>query len=144
MKSKCLHLYVVTIITALTLTFGTQANAVSLEAETFTLVCDEWPPFQYVGDNGKPTGYSVEILQAILKELNIKDEIEFYPWKRAFMLAETGKMDGSIIWGLRSDRAEKFYYSDSVLSAKYVFFHLKEYPFKWENLNDLKNIKNTT
>ncbi len=106
--------------------------------ETIHLTNGEWSP--YLSKDLKHYGVISRIVSEAFKLEGINVEYHFFPWKRAFVMAEKGKMDGSIIWGLRSDRAEKFYYSDSVLSAKYVFFHLKEYSFKWENLNDLKNV----
>ncbi|MBT6539414.1 MAG: transporter substrate-binding domain-containing protein [Francisellaceae bacterium] len=52
----------------------------------FQFVCSEWPPFEYKDENNKITGYSVEILQAILEELSVEDNIKIYPWKRVLLI----------------------------------------------------------
>ena len=48
MELKHLHLYIVSIITALTLILGTQVYAVSLEEVSYTLLGSEWYPFEHV------------------------------------------------------------------------------------------------
>ncbi len=66
---------------------------------SFQIVTAEFPPFSYVGENGKPAGVMTEILQELLKEL-AKDgkkpslehvQIEYVPWKRAYKMATEGK-----------------------------------------------------
>ncbi len=76
---KYFRLCIVSVTWAARLNAVTQASALSLQEQTFTLLCSEWPPFEYADKNGKPTAYSVEILQAILKDLDITANIHIYP-----------------------------------------------------------------
>lgn|GEM_PF-4396989 len=58
----------------------------------------------------------------------------FRPWIRAFIEAESGDINGSIIWAggqPGSSRIRDFYFSDTVFEAKSVFFHLKSVPYTW-------------
>jgi polar amino acid transport system substrate-binding protein len=55
-------------------------------------VAEEWMPFEYL-DNDKPRGIDVSVVDRIMKRLALPYEIQFYPWSRAWMLAERGKAD---------------------------------------------------
>ncbi len=57
-----------------------------VSASSLQIVADDFPPYNYV-DNGEITGVSTEIVQAVLKELDLDVEIEIYPWARAYDLA---------------------------------------------------------
>ena len=47
------------------------------------LVCDIWPPYEFQTENGV-TGMSVEIVEAVYKQLDVTQiEIQPFPWKRA-------------------------------------------------------------
>ena len=59
------------------------------EAEVITIVTEEFPPFNYTDSaTGALTGFSTEIVQALLQELGIDAEIRSFPWARAYMMAE--------------------------------------------------------
>ncbi|WP_419902838.1 substrate-binding periplasmic protein [Kiloniella sp.] len=55
-------------------------------ASSIQIVADDFPPYNYV-ENGKITGVSTEIVQAVLEELGLDVEIKIYPWVRAYDLA---------------------------------------------------------
>ncbi|MCP3925907.1 MAG: ABC transporter substrate-binding protein [Desulfobacterales bacterium] len=65
----------------------------------------------------------------------------FRPWKRAYREAQYGAYDGSLIWSYDKERGKYFYFSDPLIDGKSVFFHLKNYPFVWKSIADLKNHK---
>lgn len=51
------------------------------------IVADDFPPQNYLDENGKVTGVSTEIVRAVLKELGIEAKINIYPWARAYKIA---------------------------------------------------------
>jgi polar amino acid transport system substrate-binding protein len=63
------------------------ASADTIE-KPLTFLCSEFPPFEYSAPDGKPSGYSIEILEAIMKESGITGNIQIVPWKRAYLLAQ--------------------------------------------------------
>lgn len=56
--------------------------------ETLKIVTTVYPPYQYPRD-GKAKGLSAEIVQAILAKTAYNYRINFYPWPRAYKLAQT-------------------------------------------------------
>lgn len=108
-------------------------------AETVRLVAGPWTPF--TGDNLKNHGIAAKIVSDAFKTEGISTEYIFRPWKRAFIEADKGIYNGSILWRKTPDREEKFYYSNPVIKVEIVFFHLKTMPFEWKTLNDLKGYR---
>jgi len=98
----------------------------------------EWPP--YISKSLKHKGVVAHIVTEAFAVEDTKVDYRFYPWKRAMRVAKKGTFQASIIWGITPEREKDFYYSDPVMSKKLVFFHLKEFPFDWKNLDDLKGI----
>ena len=82
---------VLTIILGLFINYETIVSAKSIQEESFTFLCSEWPPFEYTLENGKLSGFSIEVLRTILKELEIKDTIKIYPWARAYKMVQRQK-----------------------------------------------------
>ncbi len=54
-----------------------------------TFATENCPPFNYINDDGHASGTSVEIISEMLKRTNIRASIEFYPWARAYKMANT-------------------------------------------------------
>ena len=52
------------------------------------LITEEWPPYNYV-EQGRLTGASVKIVQALQRELGRQDPIQVYPSQRAKLLLES-------------------------------------------------------
>lgn len=53
-----------------------------------TLITEEWPPYNYV-EQGRVTGVSVKIVQALQQELGRSDPIQVYPSQRAKLILES-------------------------------------------------------
>ncbi len=60
---------------------------------------------------------------------------------RAFMEAETGLVNGSILWRRTKEREKDFFYSDPVMSVAVVLFHLKSSRFDWKEVKDLERFR---
>ena len=97
----------------------------------------EWPP--YLSQDLKHYGLASRIVTEAFALEGISVEYGFFPWKRAFRLAEAGEWDGAALWLHSPEREALFYYSDPVVDSGYVFFHLKSYAFDWKTVNDLKS-----
>ncbi len=55
-------------------------------ANQLQVVTEEFPPFNYT-ENGKITGFSTEVVEAILKEAGIEGKPRSYPWARSYKKA---------------------------------------------------------
>ncbi|MDP6630525.1 MAG: transporter substrate-binding domain-containing protein [Kiritimatiellia bacterium] len=103
-------------------------------------VCEEWVPFEYLAD-GKPRGIDVEVTDRIMKRLGVPYEIQFYPWSRAWLMAEKGQAEAVLSVSYKASREKVLYYTpeqaafaktgelppDYLWQADYVFFVKKKY-----------------
>ncbi len=119
------------LIAGMVFSFCTNASA----GETIRLATGEWSPF--ISKDLKHGGVVLHIISEAFASVGIKTEYTFYPWARAKAVAQSGKFDGSAVWGVSSEREKHFYYSDLVMISPYVLFHLKSYPLTWETWDDL-------
>ncbi len=110
-------------------------NAFS-ENVSIRLTNGEWPP--YLSENLEHYGIATRIVTEAFALQGIDVEYDFYPWNRSLMLARKGHRDGTVVWSYSEKRAQNFYFSDPVINATWVFFHLKETAFDWEKIEDVK------
>ncbi len=103
--------------------------------ETVRLTSGEWPP--YLSKDSKHYGFASHIVTEAFAQVGIRVEYGFRPWKRAYLLAQRGAWDGSVVWAWSKERAEGFYFSDSVMEAENVFFHRRDTFFNWKTYDDL-------
>ncbi|WP_411743241.1 substrate-binding periplasmic protein [Reinekea sp.] len=96
----------------------------------------EWPPF--LSESLPNKGIIAHLISDIFNEAGIQVEFEFLPWVRAFEVTAQGEYSATSIWMYKKDRTTDFLYSEPVLSEKFVFFHLKDTPFDWNEMNDLR------
>ncbi len=105
-----------------------------------TLSIGEWPPWTSKQLPGY--GKHAQIVSMAYAKKGIKVEYKFFPWARAYMMAEVGEADGTFPWVKKPERLNTFYYSDALDDTNdgYVFFYLKDNPFDWQEFTDLKGL----
>ncbi len=114
------------------------AAAFAAHAEEITLSNGEWHP--YLAAQSPHGGVGSRIVSEAFALEGIKVNFVFRPWQRAFLEAQFGEVQGSILWGPGppgSDRGRRFYFSDPVLVGRSVFFHLRSVAFDWQRPEDL-------
>ncbi|MFP4475619.1 MAG: PAS domain S-box protein [Desulfatibacillaceae bacterium] len=52
-----------------------------------------YPPYEYLDENGRPAGYNVDLTRAIARELGLEVEIRLGPWSRMREQLATGRID---------------------------------------------------
>jgi len=114
-------------------------SSVCMAEEKVRLTNGEWPPL--LSEDLKHYGVASHIVESAFKNVGISVEYGFFPWKRAYILAERGDWDGSVIWVPNEERKKNFYFSDPVANDVTVFFHLKSKVFDWKNFSDLKGLR---
>jgi len=71
-------------------------------------VTEVFPPYNFIKD-GKSAGYATELVERVASNLNLKLQIQFVPWPRAMLRAETEK--NILIYSiLRTNEREHRYY----------------------------------
>ncbi len=114
--------------------------SLAINAAPLQILCAQWPPYEYSGKDGKPAGFSVEILQAILKDLAIKDTIEFYPWKRAYLKVLNTPNTMLFTVARTQNRENKFKWVGPIGSREVYLWKLKSRSdIKINNLQEAKN-----
>ena len=60
--------------------------------EAMTWYTEEYPPYNYKGDDGLPTGIAVDILMAAFKKIGVgltPEDIKIVPWNRSYKFIQT-------------------------------------------------------
>lgn len=63
------------------------ACSIQLKAETLKVVTTEFPPFQF-SDGANAEGVTTEIVKEVIKNAGFNADIKFYPWPRAYKIAQ--------------------------------------------------------
>lgn len=109
-------------------------------AETFTIMTEEYPPFNYTAD-GKVTGLSTEVVQQLAKKVGHPEGIEVLPWARAYGLIQ--QKEGMILYSMTRtpEREAMFKWVGPVASNKWVFFAKKGSGLAIGSLEDAKKVE---
>src|SRR3990170_301996 len=94
-------------------------------AEPVRVFTEEFPPFSFT-ENGKITGMSTEVVEAVLKQSKIEFVIESFPWART--LQNTQERTGALIYSLgrQPKRENLFKWIGVIVPANQLVFALKE------------------
>lgn len=99
--------------------------------ETILIATEEYPP--HTSRMLKHYGLNCHIVAEAFALEGIKVKYSFYPGKRAYLMAQIGKVDGALPWVRRKEREEYFYFPNPVYRAGLdSFFHLKSFQFNWD------------
>ncbi|MDX9753936.1 MAG: transporter substrate-binding domain-containing protein, partial [bacterium] len=71
----------------------------------------EYPPFDYLDEEGNPTGFSVDLIHAIANKLDIEVEIRLKPWTEVLAALESGEVDAILGMFYSEERDKKFDFS---------------------------------
>jgi len=111
----------------------------------FIMAGDVEPVFRYVDDNGKVTGIDIEIIDLLMKELNISYEFKLIKsTARGVAEAKIGNVDMLISKIMKEDRKEYLIYPEETYrDIAWNFFIRKEDVgrIKYYSLNDLEGLR---
>ena len=111
-----------------------------LAGETIQVVTEEYPPYNYT-EHGKITGLGTEVVQAVLKEIQIEGHFQSLPWARAY---ETAQNNASVlIYSInRSKEREKlFKWVGIIAPSDYYLFSLKSRNLRLDSLDAAKELQ---
>lgn len=106
--------------------------------ESIRLGIDEFPP--HISKDLPYYGFLPRIISESFAFSDISVEYVFVPWRRAIIRAEKGDLDGTPAWFKTPEREEVFYISAPLIDDSQSFFYLKDAPFDWQTIDDLKGI----
>lgn len=101
------------------------------------IVTEELPPYNMTQD-GRATGMSTEVVQAVLKEIGVEAPIQSMPWARAYELALNDS--NVLIYSIARTpaREELFHWVGAIAPTQWYIFSLAERPIKLNSLNDAR------
>lgn len=111
----------------------------SAKADTITLANGEWAP--YLGEDLPEGGPVAHLVAEAFATQGWTVRYEYLPWKRGYNMAETGDLDGSIVWSRNAEREAVMHYSDPVLNLDTVVFYANDRPIDWDQPADLKGLR---
>lgn len=111
-------------------------------AEQITVMTEEWPPYNYTKSN-KLTGFSTEIVRAIMKRLGVEYKIYVYPGARGEFYAKT-KPNHLLFSIFRIPARESIYkWIGPLASENIYFFKMKDKNIKATALGEIINMDYT-
>ncbi len=100
-----------------------------------------YAPFTYHDDNGKLTGFDVEVAEEVAKRLGVKAEFKETQWDAMFAGLDAKRFDMIANQvGIRPDRQEKYDFSDPYITSSAVLVAAKDND-KVKSFDDIKGLK---
>ncbi len=99
------------------------------------IAVDEWPPYET--ESAEHFGGLLRIITESFAHNGLKVKYGWMPWKRCLIVAERGEWDGAAVSQRTREREDNFFFSESIMTVRKVFFHLKTIDFDWDSYDDL-------
>ncbi|MCG8572735.1 MAG: transporter substrate-binding domain-containing protein [Spirochaetes bacterium] len=115
-------------------------SVLSFSQSKIILTTGEWAP--YTSKSMSEYGAFTEILTAVLKEMGVNYEYQWYPWKRAEDEVRKGNAFACFPYLKNEERLKVYDYSEPLLSSTGKFFYLRsniKKEVKWASLADFKS-----
>lgn len=110
-------------------------------ADNISVVTEEFPPYNYLVD-GKITGLSTEVLQAVAKKAQTDIKISLYPSARAYRKALNSKNLLTYSLAKTPEREKLFHWVGEITPVNTCFFSLKNRKeIEIKQLSDAKNFR---
>lgn len=107
------------------------------------LVTGEYPPYTSEKINGY--GFFTQIVEAVLKDANLKYELKFYPWARGLDMTANGTAWATFPYGHAKDFDKTYFTTDGIFSSTHKFIYLLNNPKikaevqKFQQISDFKD-----
>lgn len=101
---------------------------------------EEWPPVTFMGANGKPEGFAVELISEMQKMANRQDSISLVPWARGYNEIKTTKNSALFTVSYDEGRAKLFKFVGPLLFSKTNCYQLANNSKKYQ-LNNIISSK---
>lgn len=102
------------------------------------IAADEWPPYQ--SQQYQHTGSAHRIISEAFALSGIQVDYGWHQWATTLKKARSGEWDGAALSQWSEEKAKYFLFSEPVMSAQKVFFHLRDKPLDWQKHSDLNEL----
>src|SRR3546814_9533384 len=120
----CARVVLLVLATCLVATCAVAGSAPAVAPGTPTLIVGgdrDYPPFQYLDDDGEAQGFDVELIRAVLEPQGLPLRFELGEWDTALQRLERGEIDVVPMF-ISSERAERFLFSKPYMLRYHVVF----------------------
>ncbi len=122
------------------ITLSKPTTATSSYSDTLHYLGDEnYPPFEFINDEGKPSGFNVTLFKKIAETLNCEYTLDLIPWHEVVDSLEHGTKDYITSMFLSDKRKEKYAFSTPYNKvSQALFIHHNS------DISGFEDIKNKT
>lgn len=100
---------------------------------------NNYPPYEFLDENGSPTGYNVELTRAIAQQLDISVNIVLKPWSEIFQDLKDGQIDAVQGMFYTQKRDSLFELSPAHTIVSYVIVGREENKPLPDNISELSD-----
>jgi polar amino acid transport system substrate-binding protein len=112
----------------------------NLYAQGLAIYCEDDTPLQYLGADGKLTGFAIEIVKEIQKRIGNKDEIHMVPWARGLGYLNAGPNSLLFTMARTADRDPQYQWIGPIVETTYGFYVKADSKLKISSLEDAKRV----
>jgi len=112
----------------------------AFSTSSLQILTEEWPPYNYEED-GVIKGFSVEIIQAIIRQLKLDHTIQLLPGARGEKMLREEKNIMSFSLFRTKKRENKFKWIGPISDDAVYFYKKKGNPLQVKTLEDAKKVK---
>ena len=107
------------------------------------IVTEEFPPYNLT-EHGRVTGFSTEVVEAVLKDIGVVAPIQSMPWARAYDIAMN--TENVLIYSITrtAGREQLFKWVGVVAPSDWYLFSMRERPIALSQLDDAKKYQTAT
>lgn len=109
--------------------------------EKLLIMTEEFPPYGYY-DDGKLVGIGVDVVKAIMNQLNMEDSIHVYPWARAYNEIQTNENRVLFLMARTPERDSLFKWAGPIFRDSVFFYKRSDDMRELTSLDALKSVKN--
>jgi PAS domain S-box-containing protein len=90
---------------------GQEDSSVSSVKGLKTIIIPNYYPYSFINDNGKPDGFSVDMVKSVAEVMDLKVQIDTGPWEKAIYALEHGAIDFLPMMAYSTERSRRFDFS---------------------------------
>jgi polar amino acid transport system substrate-binding protein len=117
------------------------ACALRLGAQGLAIYCEDDPPNQFLAADGKLTGLTVEIVEAIQRRVGTAEPIQLVPWARGYDAALNRPNTVLFSVARTAERNPRFHWVGPVLEMTFSFYARADSALRISSLEDAKRLK---
>lgn len=108
------------------------------KGEIYAVGCIDNHPYEFIDEDGNPSGFSVDLIRSIADKLNLKCRIELVPYERFILLQNNPDVD-MILGMIRGDSNSRYYFFRPNMKINFSIF--ADSASTISSINDLSGLK---